>query len=131
MCCYASNIYTTGFVHVTELNSMQNVYLLPDGVDAKTALSFIIMEYLSEMRQSSTMASVSTMIEMVKESTFASKSIAHTKNGHIYHKWIENPYQNCFYTERRNFVTNVVDNFNKIERQVSDLEEILPITCIY
>lgn len=124
MCCYASNIYDTGFVHVNTLNSLQNVYLLPDGVDAKTAIATVIMEYLSAMRQSSTMASVANMMEMAKESTFASKRVTHTKGGRKYHNWIENPYQNCSYTERRKFVNEVVESFRKMELR---LKEVPPL----
>lgn len=128
MSCYATNVYDTGFVYISNFKGMQSVYLLPDGVDAKTALVDLIREYLSTMWQSGELASPSNMMDLVKNSTFATKSIAYVSQGNLYHDWIENPYQNCFYTERRNFVDSVVDNFRKMRLQ--DLEEIHPIVCL-
>lgn len=129
MSCYATKIYATGFVHISApLNIQQSVYLLPDGVSAKTAIANLIMEYLSTMRQNGEMAAISSMMDIAKNATFASKSIAHLKHGKPHHNWIENPYLNCSYTERRRFVNDVVENFRKME--LLGLEEIHPIVCL-
>lgn len=122
--------YKSDILWVDEINCQKQAYILPDDVDVKTAISDLIMEYLSRLDDLKCRIDRRYIKMIVKNSAFVSGPI-YQRLGRDYYKIVENPYFGLSNTELTKIVNDFIDKQKAMKKLTSSLEEIAPIADLF
>lgn len=122
--------YKSDFWWIADNNCQKQAYILPDDVDVKTAISDLVMEYLSRLGDLKCRIDRRYIKMIVKNSAFVSGPI-YQRLGRDYYKIVENPYFGLSNTELTKIVNDFIDKQKAMKKLASSLEEIAPIADLF
>lgn len=122
--------YKSDFWWIADNNCQKQAYILPDDVDVKTAITDLVMEYLSKLGDLKCRIDRRYIKMIVKNSAFVSGPI-YQRLGRDYYKIVENPYFGLSNTELTKIVNDFIDKQKAIKKLASSLEEIAPIADLF
>lgn len=122
MACYESDVYKLEKLYVSELETDKWVYVLPDDVDAETAVQKLLMEDIIRQQTKWNEIDAVRLYEYVRSMHFATADVLYEKDGIQYHKWIKNPYEKKYATKVvKNYVDGILNNYLNMQLSVSEM----------
>lgn len=122
MACYESDIYKLEKLYVSELETDKWVYVLPEGVDAETAIQKLLFEEINRQQTKWNEIDAIRLYEYARSMHFATADVLYEKDNIQYHKWVKNPYERRYATKVvKNYVDSILNNYLNMQLSISEM----------